>query len=50
MADSDTRTIAIGLDGAHFGLLEPWIAVDRLANIEWVKETRISNDVEYLDM
>jgi len=39
------RTVAIGLDGAHFELIQPWIDDGKLPNIQQAIESGISSDL-----
>ncbi|QCC51779.1 alkaline phosphatase family protein [Halapricum salinum] len=43
---SGLRTAVVGLDGAHFELLEPWIEAGKLPNIERIIETGVSSDLK----
>lgn len=46
MDESNTSTVVVGLDGAHFELLDPWIAEGNTPNIESIIESGISGDLE----
>jgi len=46
MGQTDNRTVVIGLDGAHFELLQPWISNDSLPNIKHILQSGISGDLK----
>jgi len=41
-----TETIVLGLDGANWNLLDPWLAEGRLPNIESLREEGVWTDME----
>lgn len=43
---SSPKTVVIGLDGAHFELLQPWLDDGKLPNIKQAIDTGISTDLE----
>jgi len=45
MANKNSTTIVIGLDGAHFELLTPWIDDGKLPNIETAINDGVSSDL-----
>ncbi|MXR19086.1 alkaline phosphatase family protein [Halobacterium bonnevillei] len=40
------QTVVVGLDGAHFELIQPWIAEGKLPNIERAIKSGIATDLE----
>lgn len=42
---ADPETVCVGIDGAHFELIQPWLDSGKLPNIQTVLETGISGDL-----
>lgn len=43
---TDTPTVVVGLDGAHFELIDPWIDEGRLPNIESIMSEGVSSELD----
>ncbi|WP_188979986.1 alkaline phosphatase family protein [Halocalculus aciditolerans] len=43
---SSPNTVVVGLDGAHFEILEPWIDAGELPNLQRIFESGLTSDLE----